>query len=257
MALTASRSAGIGRSSVPPPGFARLACVGLNVPGHECRCDLRNSRESGRTSPGSAAASAIESLEVVLGQELSAVQSAAALVEPNPIRKEALALALEAHEGPRREGGTHVDHPLLVAELLAEAGYDDEVVAAGLLHDVVENSSIGLDEIESRCGLEVRRLVAALTEDATIDPWATRKAEHRIRIANQDRVVGAIYAADKLAKVRMYAAAGELPAPRKLRHYRRTVRTLGTSFPGLPFLEELHAELEDLIVSFQSNGTRR
>jgi (p)ppGpp synthase/HD superfamily hydrolase len=192
-----------------------------------------------------------------MGQSLSTVQSAPTLVEPSVIRKEALALALEAHEGSRREGGSHIDHPLLVAELLGEAGYDDEVIAAGLLHDVVEDSSIGLDEIESRCGAEVRRLVAALTEDATIDPWVTRKAEHRQRIANQDRVVGAIYASDKLAKVRAYAIAGELPAPRKLRHYRRTVQTLSRAFPGLPFLSELETELEDLIVSHRANGNHR
>jgi (p)ppGpp synthase/HD superfamily hydrolase len=137
---------------------------------------------------------------------------------------------------------------------LREAGYDDEVIAAGLLHDVVEDSSIGLDEIEARCGPEVRRLVSALTEDATIDPWASRKAEHRRRVANHDRVVGAIYAADKLAKVRACAAAGELPAPRKLRHYRRTVQTLGQAFPELPFLDELHSELENLIESHSANG---
>jgi len=39
-----------------------------------------------------------------------------------------------------------------------------------------------------------RGLVSALTEDATIDPWVSRKAEHRERIANPDRAVGAIYA---------------------------------------------------------------
>ena len=100
-----------------------------------------------------------------------------------------------------------------MAALLAEAGYDEEVVAAGLLHDVVEDSTVGLDEVEARCGPEVRRLVAALTEDATIDPWASRKAEHRNRTANQDRVVGAIYLADKLAKVRASAAANELQLP--------------------------------------------
>lgn len=188
-----------------------------------------------------------------MGQELSAVQSASAVVEPNPILEEALALALEAHEGSRIRGGTEIAHPVQVAALLDQAGYAPEVVAAGLLHEVVEDSSIGLDEIEARCGPEVRRLVAALTEDATIDPWATRKAEHRQRIANQDRVVGAIYAADKLAKVRAYATAGELPAQRKLRHYRRTIQTLSSAFPGLPFLEELDAELEDLVVSDRPN----
>ncbi|MGH2964618.1 MAG: hypothetical protein ACRDMH_04435 [Solirubrobacterales bacterium] len=53
---------------------------------------------------------------------------------------------------------------------------------------------------------------------------------------------------------RACAAAGELPAPRKLRHYRRTVKTLATAFPELPFLEELNAEPEDLLVSLQANG---
>jgi (p)ppGpp synthase/HD superfamily hydrolase len=192
-----------------------------------------------------------------LGQELSVLQSAPTVVHPSPTRERALALAREAHEGPRSCGNTTLDHPLQVAGLLEEAGYDEEVVAAGLLHDVIEDSSIGLNEIQARCGPEVSRLVSALTEDRTIDPWVSRKAEHRHRIANQDRVVGAIYAADKLAKVRAYAAAGELPAPRKLRHYRRAVRTLGKAFPGLPFLEDLPAELEDLIVSLQPNGRHR
>jgi (p)ppGpp synthase/HD superfamily hydrolase len=184
------------------------------------------------------------------------VKSANAIA-PNTIMDEALELAREAHQGSRTRGDTDLDHPLQVARLLERAGFDEEVVAAGLLHDVIEDSSIGLNEIQARCGPEVRRLVSALTEDRTIGPWVSRKAEHRHRIANQDRVVGAIYAADKLAKVRAYAAAGELPAPRKLRHYRRAVRTLGKAFPGLPFLEDLQAELEDLIVSLQPNGRHR
>jgi (p)ppGpp synthase/HD superfamily hydrolase len=184
-----------------------------------------------------------------VGQELSVVHSAPASLAPNTILDEALELAREAHQGARTRGDTDLDHPLQVAKLLEQAGYDEEVVAAGLLHDVVEDSNIGLDEIESRCGSEVRRLVSAMTEDATIDPWASRKAEHRARIANQDRIAGAIYAADKLAKVRSAARTGELPAPRKLRHYRRTVHTLGRAFPGLPFLDELKAELEDLVAS--------
>jgi (p)ppGpp synthase/HD superfamily hydrolase len=170
-------------------------------------------------------------------------------IAPNTVMEDALELAREAHQGSRTRGDTDLDHPLQVARLLEQAGYDDDVVAAGLLHDVVEDSSIGLDEIESRCGPEVRRLVSAMTEDSTIDPWASRKAEHRQRIANHDRVAGAIYAADKLAKVRAAAATGDVPAPRKLRHYRRSVQTLGRAFPGLPFLEQLRTELEDLISS--------
>ena len=130
---------------------------------------------------------------------------------------------------------------------MRDAGYDDEVVAAGLLHDVVEDSTIAPEEIEARCGPEVRRLVDALTEDPAIASYAQRKAEHRSRISRADRTVAAIYAADKLAKVRACAATGELPATHKLRHYRRTVQALDTAYPDLPFLDDLRFELETLI----------
>jgi (p)ppGpp synthase/HD superfamily hydrolase len=182
-----------------------------------------------------------------MGQELSALESVPTVVHPSPVLGEALALAREAHDGPRSRGNTAIEHPLQVGELLKEAGYDEEVVAAGILHDVVEDSTIGLNEIEAGCGPEVRRLVEALTEEVAIEPYARRKAEHRDRIASADRSVAAIYAADKLAKVRACAATGELPPPHKLRHYRRTVKTLSRAYPDLPFLGDLTLELESLI----------
>jgi GTP diphosphokinase / guanosine-3',5'-bis(diphosphate) 3'-diphosphatase len=86
------------------------------------------------------------------------VKSAPASFGHGAIVDEALALAAEAHLAPRHRGETVIEHPIQVAALLAEAGYDQEVVAAGLLHDVVEDSTVGLDQVEARCGPEVRRL---------------------------------------------------------------------------------------------------
>ena len=54
-------------------------------------------------------------------------------------------VAREAHAGQIRNGSggmPYIDHPVAVAELLAEHGFGDEVLAAALLHDVVEDSEI-------------------------------------------------------------------------------------------------------------------
>jgi (p)ppGpp synthase/HD superfamily hydrolase len=162
--------------------------------------------------------------------------------EASPLLSQALELACASHEGPRYVEGAGVEHPRAVAKLLQEEGFDDEVVAAGLLHDVIETSTTGLDEIEERFGAEVRDLVAAMTEDGTIRSYPLRKAEHRDR-AGGDRRVAAIYAADKLAKVRDAGPGDPIPAP-KLEHYRETLRVLSTDHPSLPFLNELREELE-------------
>lgn len=153
----------------------------------------------------------------------------------------ALELARASHEGDRARGVTDVEHPLTVARLLAEHGFSDEVVAAGLLHEVVEDSTTDLDEVGERFGAEVRELVAAMTENPTIRSYPRRKAEHRARVSGHPRAA-AIYAADKLAKLRDVNSTDQIP-DRQLEHYRETLRTLSRRYPGLPFLAELREEL--------------
>ena len=98
-----------------------------------------------------------------------------AAAERSELVGEALEMAREAHAGQIRNGSggmPYIDHPVAVAELLAEHGFGDEVLAAALLHDVVEES-----EIERRRGrasasaTRSRDLVEALTEDETIEPY--------------------------------------------------------------------------------------
>jgi (p)ppGpp synthase/HD superfamily hydrolase len=155
-------------------------------------------------------------------------------------------LALGAHHGPAREGDTTIDHPARVACLLHESGFEESVVAAALLHDVIEDTAIDLDEVEARFGHEIARLVGQMTEDESIEPYEARKREHRARITH-DRRVAAIYAADKLANARTFNEVGEQPDDAKLEHYRRTLGTLRARQPDLPFLEPLQDELERLM----------
>ena len=87
------------------------------------------------------------------------------------------------------------------------------MLAAGLLHDVVEKSEIEIADVRERFGDVVGDLVDALTEDETIDDYEERKDEHRQRVAAADPAALAIFAADKLTNVAMlreaYALIGE------------------------------------------------
>jgi (p)ppGpp synthase/HD superfamily hydrolase len=162
-------------------------------------------------------------------------------------------MAREAHHGPRREGDTDIDHPLAVAELLCEIGCDEEVVAAALLHDVIEDTTTDPAELEDRFGPEVAGLVEAMTEDERIEPYEARKAEHRTRVS-RDRNVAAIYAADKLARARDMLDHPDAVPDARLHHYLATVAVLSRTHPNLPFLGELRRELERIRDARDSDG---
>jgi (p)ppGpp synthase/HD superfamily hydrolase len=138
-----------------------------------------------------------------------------AAVERSDLVKEALATARRAHAGQLRRGSDghpFIDHPLKVAEKLCSR-YGDEVLAAALLHDVVEKSEIETAEVRARFGAVVGDLVEAMTEDESIESYEERKDEHRRRVADAGPAALAIFAADKLTNVAMlrdaYALIGE------------------------------------------------
>ena len=73
--------------------------------------------------------------------------------------------AARAHEGQSRlSGAPFITHGLEVARILATMGLDSSTVAAGLLHDVVEDTEIGLDEIGKEFGPEIAGLVDGMTK---------------------------------------------------------------------------------------------
>jgi len=73
--------------------------------------------------------------------------------------------AKEAHEGQKRETGEpYIIHPLTVALILAEMRSDLESIAAGILHDVVEDTPHTLEDIVTRYGSEIAQLVDGVTK---------------------------------------------------------------------------------------------
>ena len=70
-------------------------------------------------------------------------------------------------------------HPVSVAELLEEYGYDDNVVAAGYLHDVVEDTKYTIEDIEKEFGKDIASLVMGASEPDKSLSWEERK-QHTI-----------------------------------------------------------------------------
>jgi guanosine-3',5'-bis(diphosphate) 3'-pyrophosphohydrolase len=180
-----------------------------------------------------------------------------AAVERSDLVKGALAMAQRAHAGQLRRGSDgrpFIDHPVAVAERLAGEHQADEVLAAALLHDVVEKSDTGLDEVRERFGEVVAVLVGAMTEDESIPSYEDRKEEHRRRVADSEQAARAIFAADKLTNVEMlreaYALIGEgvseelaVPLDLKMYIWEADLEMLFEAAPELRLTDELADQL--------------
>jgi len=135
-----------------------------------------------------------------------------------------------------------------VAVLLRNRGFDDEVVAAGLLHDLVEDTDTTPEDVRARFGARVAALVEALSDDPAIEDYAERKAALRERVAAAGPDALAIFAADKVTKARELRAKaardpGALSDAAKLEHYAACLELLEREAPDLPLVRQLRFEL--------------
>jgi GTP diphosphokinase / guanosine-3',5'-bis(diphosphate) 3'-diphosphatase len=82
----------------------------------------------------------------------------------------AFRFAYDLHQGQfRKSGEPYICHPVAVAGLLRDLGGSAAMIAAGFLHDVVEDTDVTIEEIEQRFGPEVRRLVEGVTKLSKIN----------------------------------------------------------------------------------------
>jgi (p)ppGpp synthase/HD superfamily hydrolase len=178
-----------------------------------------------------------------------------------PLTLAATGFAERAHAGQLRGDGTpFIRHPLEVASLLHRSGAPDQVIAAGVLHDVIEKTNVTVGELTRRFGLAIARLVLAVTDDEEIAVYADRKAALCRQVATAGHEALAIFAADKLSKLRELrreAAADRAPGgtsvwmherrARRLRHYRHSLAMLQERVPESPLVHQLAAELGALL----------
>jgi GTP diphosphokinase / guanosine-3',5'-bis(diphosphate) 3'-diphosphatase len=87
-----------------------------------------------------------------------------------PLLERAFAVALQAHAGQHRVSGEdYIHHPLGVARILADLQIDADSIAAALLHDVVEDTTITLEQLEKDFGKEIAVLVDGVTKLSRIE----------------------------------------------------------------------------------------
>ena len=123
---------------------------------------------------------------------------------------EAIAFAVKAHDGMRRKKSDvpYILHPMEAAVIVSTMTSDQNVIAAAVLHDVVEDAGVTIEEIEEKFGSRVRELVECETENKRedlppSDTWRIRKEESLDVLKNTDDIaVLMVWLGDKLANMR-------------------------------------------------------
>ena len=127
--------------------------------------------------------------------------------------EEAIIYATIMYQGKVRKFKSvpYILHPMEVAQILSTMTDDQELIAAGMLHDVVEDTDGTMEEVEKRFGKRVAFLVASESEndypgEDRTETWKRRKEESLKVLRNSDDVgVQMLWLADKLANIRSLA----------------------------------------------------
>ena len=180
-----------------------------------------------------------------------------------PIARAAVKFASARHANQYREidHAPFIAHPIEVGSLLHRDGQRDVVIAAGLLHDLLEKSRTTGAELQRRFGACIAGLVESVSDDPSIDDYESRKRELRDRVAHAGSDTVAIFAADKISKVRELTL---LPTSRlddtttraKLAHYRASLEMLRGVAEDSALVDLLDAELNRLSRRKPVTGTR-
>ena len=125
---------------------------------------------------------------------------------------EAIVFATKAHDGMRRRSNNspYILHPMEAAAIVGTMTDDQEIIAAAVLHDVVEDAGVTLEEIEQKFGKRVRTLVSCETENKREDlppedTWRIRKEETLQMLKDaKDTAVLMMWLGDKLSNMRAF-----------------------------------------------------
>ncbi len=180
---------------------------------------------------------------------------------------EVLQYAADKHAKQVRKGADipYIVHPVAVAETLARYGAAEELVYAGLLHDVLEDTDTTREELAERYGTRVAQLVAAVSETKRDSSgkerfWDIRKAEQLAHLRHADMDVVQLKAADMLHNIisirRDMRLVGEnvwdrfkAVKEKQLVNYAQLAAALCQSLGGHPLGSELQTALEDLMAA--------
>lgn len=192
----------------------------------------------------------------------SCVESRGLLIPRNPFPESerlsrAFELASRHHRGQTRKGGLpYITHPVAVAQLLKKAGYSDAVVAAGLLHDVLEDSGCEVEEIERKAGDDAAAIVRQVTDKDKTASWKERKAGYLRALETASDEALAVSCADKAHNLSSLAEGFRAEGDRffksfsgeihdKIRNYDAIFQIIRRRSPGCRVLPAYEKALEE------------
>ena len=172
-------------------------------------------REIGTVAATAAPAEAVDYMvpsearpEIITYDKLTEAIKASGRAYNMDMIEKAYRMANEAHKDARRRSGEpYICHPLAVARLVLDLGMDSESIAAALLHDVVEDTPITIDEVKSAFGAEVALLVDGVTkltkiQFSSIEEQQAENLRKMLLAMSQDVRVMIIKLCDRLHNMR-------------------------------------------------------
>lgn len=113
--------------------------------------------------------------------------------------EKAMRLAVVAHKDQVRksDNSPYIVHPIMVSMILQQQGFAEEVIAAGIVHDLLEDTDVTAEILRDELGEEVLSYVAAVSEETDL-PWEERKEKYADSVANAPEGAKAVSIADKV-----------------------------------------------------------
>lgn len=172
--------------------------------------------------------------------------------------EKAIIVASKAHDGQYRKLTKipYITHPLAVGFILQKAGYRDELVAAAILHDTVEDTDLTLGEIEQQFGTTISAIVEGCSEPDKSLTWEERK-EHTIEfLQTASEEIRVVACADKLHNIRSIIRDAGVEGNRVWErfnrgkdkqewYYRNIINSLGRQ-SKFPLIDELERNVDIL-----------
>jgi GTP pyrophosphokinase len=166
--------------------------------------------------------------------------------------KKAYEFSLEHHKGTARESGEpYLAHPLEVSTILAEMSLDTTAIAAGLLHDVVEDTSVTVEDIKTEFGEQVAHIVEGVTKISKIEFASSEDAQaenvRKMVLAMMDDIrVVLIKLADRLHNMRTL----KYLSPERQQKIARETLEIYAPIAHRLGMNKIRGELEDLAFQY-------